>query len=446
MVEWTDDELKAAVEAYLTMLDQQEAGQLYSKARVRHALLEGMLSSRSGPSIEYRMRNISAVLELHGRAILAGYLPAVNVGENAAQRIWTIIENADLNGRASPQRSAAVHPRALPASPPPMIFFNIGWMKRYAGDQPDDPTIGGHGYLGLHTHGAEAFNFAPSEDRLLRGYRPPGSREQVRIERLGAGRQDDHVDGVTTVWLAREPGTGRTLIVGWYLNSRVFRHARDGGVDLNEERHGYSVEAQIDEGRLLPVVARSYHVASSRTAKGEGFGQKPTWYGAPTVNARVWAYIRSVEGAAPRAHAPSKGPPKNHDPELRRKVERAAVDHAIGYYKAIYGAECRIVSVEAEAKGWDLEVFNTPEPLLVEVKGLLNASLICELTPNEYAKMMMPSHRRRYVIYVVNNALASAPAVPIPSVFENAGGTTWQTKDGRELVVTERVGALLSCA
>lgn len=76
MAEWTDEELRGAVDGYLWMLGEQEAGRPYSKSEVRRGLLEGVLSSRTKPSVEFRMRNISAVLDAHGRAIVVGYVPA----------------------------------------------------------------------------------------------------------------------------------------------------------------------------------------------------------------------------------------------------------------------------------------------------------------------------------------------------------------------------------
>ena len=102
--------------------------------------------------------------------------------------------------------------------------------------------------------------------------------------------------------------------------------------------------------------------------------------------------------------------------------------------------------MEAEAKGWDLEVHGGDEPILVEVKGLLGQTLVCELTPNEYEKMLKPENRERYIIYVVNNALAEGPAVPIASVFAHAGGENWRTADGRDLVITPKVAAVLTCS
>ena len=83
------------------------------------------------------------------------------------------------------------------------------------------------------------------------------------------------------------------------------------------------------------------------------------------------------------------------------------------------------------------------EEWLVEVKGLLNAVVSCELTPNEYEKMQLPAHRKKYVIFVVNNALAEEPGSPIPSIFMRCDDGKWRTEDGRELQVSEKVGAVL---
>jgi len=331
------------------------------------------------------------------------------------------------------------------ATATPIIYFNIGWMREYAGPKADDPTIGAHGYLDDHTHGAECFNFSARPEGLVRGYRPPGSRDQTNITRLGAASDSDSFSGVLVVWLAREPASGTTLIVGWYRNATVYREALVGDCEVNGKVHYYSVEARVADATLLPPIARTFVVPSSRIQPGAGFGQKPTWYGAPHVDAQVRAYVHNWSS---RLDDQSPGlpttPPKNLDPELRRKVERAAVAHAKAYYRAKYGARCPIISVEAFGKGWDLEVFHEADPLLVEVKGLLNNDLICELTPNEFTKMLEEEHRDRYVVYVVNNALAEPPGMPIPAIFKHVGDGKWQTEDGRDLLITPKTGAVLS--
>lgn len=449
MADWSTDELRATIVAYLAMLGHQERGEAYSKSGFRRALIKGRLKGRSEASIEFRMRNISAVLDQHGRSILRGYLPAANVGEKVSDVIWSIIREMD----AAPPRGSRSNSKGKKdgidgarRAQPRIIYFNVGWMKRYEGPDPDDLTIGAHGYLEDHEHGAECHNFVAKE-AMVRGYRPPGNQEQTNLTRLGAKRSQESLKGVLVVWMAREPGTGRTLVVGWYRDATVYRTARDGDIDFNGERIHFTAEAQAQDAVLLPAAARTFEIRSSRVAPGEGFGQKPTWFGSPTVDKRVWAYVQTWLGGKRRTKpAPSKKPPRNLNPELRREVERAAVEHAKAYYKSLYGTQCPVETVESQAKGWDLEVFNRTQPLLVEVKGLLNAKLCCELTPNEYEKMMQPNNSSRYVVFVVNNALAKAPASPVASVFEHDEGRVWITADGRTLLFDERVGAVLTAS
>jgi 5-methylcytosine-specific restriction protein A len=91
--EWSDAELDAAVEAYLAMLGHQARGEDYSKAEYRRRYIAGPLSARPEASFEFRMRNISHVLdtELHADW-LRGYRPAANVGAATTARIREALE------------------------------------------------------------------------------------------------------------------------------------------------------------------------------------------------------------------------------------------------------------------------------------------------------------------------------------------------------------------
>lgn len=89
---WTNDELDAAVEAYLGMLDKEVRGQAFNKAEVNRELRKGRLSARARGSIEYRMQNISYVLQKRGERWVTGYKPAANVGTNTAAKIADAIE------------------------------------------------------------------------------------------------------------------------------------------------------------------------------------------------------------------------------------------------------------------------------------------------------------------------------------------------------------------
>ncbi len=75
---WSDDENDLLVADYFRMLSADLSGRNYSKAgHARH--LMDRLENRSKGAIEYKRRNLSAVLQGLGDTWLPGYLPAYNV-------------------------------------------------------------------------------------------------------------------------------------------------------------------------------------------------------------------------------------------------------------------------------------------------------------------------------------------------------------------------------
>lgn len=85
--DWTDVEIQAAVDAYLSMLSREQSGQKVVKAEENRILREGALAGRTKGSVEFRMQNISTVLVELDRARIEGYKPAKNVGANVARSI-----------------------------------------------------------------------------------------------------------------------------------------------------------------------------------------------------------------------------------------------------------------------------------------------------------------------------------------------------------------------
>lgn len=85
--DWSEEEFRAAVEAYMGMLGSLGRGEPVNKADVNRQLRAGSLWRRSKGSIEYRMQNISAVLETLGAAWIEGYKPMRNVGASGREQI-----------------------------------------------------------------------------------------------------------------------------------------------------------------------------------------------------------------------------------------------------------------------------------------------------------------------------------------------------------------------
>jgi hypothetical protein len=78
MVEdWTRAEVEIIVAEYFEMLQKEQAGIPYSKTETRQRIIP-LLKNRSNGSVEFKNRNISAVLARMGQPYIRGYLPAYN--------------------------------------------------------------------------------------------------------------------------------------------------------------------------------------------------------------------------------------------------------------------------------------------------------------------------------------------------------------------------------
>jgi 5-methylcytosine-specific restriction protein A len=93
---WSNEELMSAVQAYLGMLRQELAGELYNKAEVNRQLRGGPLAGRTKASVEFRMQNISAALYELKMPYIAGYLPARNIGSAVKEKMVELLRLNDI--------------------------------------------------------------------------------------------------------------------------------------------------------------------------------------------------------------------------------------------------------------------------------------------------------------------------------------------------------------
>ena len=82
---WTDEENDLIVADYFAMLVADLAGRPYVKAEHNRRLRTRI--GRSRPSIEFKHRNISAVLKGLGESWITGYLPAFNIQMSLADAV-----------------------------------------------------------------------------------------------------------------------------------------------------------------------------------------------------------------------------------------------------------------------------------------------------------------------------------------------------------------------
>lgn len=115
--DWTDAEVGAIVADYFEMLASEFAGRPYSKTEHRRRLV-GQLRGRTEASIEFKHRNISAVLrDLHWLWI-PGYKPASNYQERLSSAVERRVSaDSDLNRLAL---AAVSHDRPSPRAAGPL--------------------------------------------------------------------------------------------------------------------------------------------------------------------------------------------------------------------------------------------------------------------------------------------------------------------------------------
>lgn len=329
-----------------------------------------------------------------------------------------------------------------------MVFVNIGWMVHYKGVSASDPTLGGHGHLKTSTSGYEAWNFLPHKKNLY-GFVPRSAR--IKLSNfVGGTPKSEQIDGITVVWVARNPKDKKPYIVGWYKDATIFRAydhktiRRQGSDDV-----AYQIEAPADRAALLSIDQRHFPIPTAGSSGKGNLGQSPLWYGRDDkFRSSVADYIKAGGILKAPASPGKKKSNHQHDAELRKLIELAAVRHATDYYESEAGGSQTVKSVEKDGVGWDLNVTApTGAVSKVEVKGLSGRDVIVELTPNEYKRMQDPAHRADYIVYIVTEAGTKAARSHIfrhNAEVSTAKDLVWVTSDGRILKIVPLIAARLS--
>ena len=150
--DWNAAEITATVDDYLAMLEAELAGQAYSKAAHRRALLPRLSPVRTASAVEFKHQNISAAMLELGLPYIRGYKPMRNYQAALAAEIRRHLEadphllrtlGEGISGGTPPgsplQRTAPPSPSTRPAA-------SCGCRKPMrAGDTRESRRRRGHG-------------------------------------------------------------------------------------------------------------------------------------------------------------------------------------------------------------------------------------------------------------------------------------------------------------
>ena len=161
-----------------------------------------------------------------------------------------------------------------------IIFCNITWLKNYVGVSNDD-KLGktGEGYIVENNEAHEAYNFQDYNGKCY-GYvsNKGGSLHLERFEK--ATVNDDSVDKVLVIWVAKQGKTGKNVIVGWYKDAILYKYSQEsysyGGIGRDLY---FSMEAMSKDCYLLPESERKFEISRAVVVgKDMGMGQSNIWY------------------------------------------------------------------------------------------------------------------------------------------------------------------------
>ena len=93
---WTNDELEASVDAYLSIQARYPNDEKFNKSAEHKLLQSGALANRNSKSIDYRLQNLSALFDELGLKTIVHYKPKVNIGSGVAARLTKILESKGL--------------------------------------------------------------------------------------------------------------------------------------------------------------------------------------------------------------------------------------------------------------------------------------------------------------------------------------------------------------
>lgn len=93
---WTDDELEASVGAYLAIRARYPNDEKFNKSFEHRLLQASVLPGRNNNSIDYRLKNISALFKEHGLKTMSAYPPKEHLGSGIASRLNRILQSKGL--------------------------------------------------------------------------------------------------------------------------------------------------------------------------------------------------------------------------------------------------------------------------------------------------------------------------------------------------------------
>jgi len=136
-----------------------------------------------------------------------------------------------------------------------IVFARIAWHPRYDGKYPL-PFTAAYWTEKSNSEYAEWLNFKSVRGKCYGWVKPSSSWTADLKKNLGADSEAESIDGVTVIWVARDPNGG-SKIVGWYENATMFSNLINRPKPL---KYSYLFVSHVKDCVLLEEHQRSFKI------------------------------------------------------------------------------------------------------------------------------------------------------------------------------------------
>ena len=288
---WSELELRDAVKAYVEMQNKESAGQKFVKKHCYKLLAEK--HGRTEKSFEYRMQNISYVLQNMGRKWLTGLKPAKNVGTTIAGQIedYLLQEYREKSRKATFFETIHATIKDNKEKPKTNRFDHKRMIVI-------DMYSGSYAQIGI---GHEVFNLErnPVDNRFY-GYCPPHDDIDI-CKNFGAKDKKGFVGDILVVYVTKKEEGNDREIIGFMPSAKV-HGMKQSGKKLSRTFFDPKIQKTMEssysvEGDILIDLRNQVNKFEIEIAKYNKFiFRRQRFYGGdyPELGNRIIAYIEDI--------------------------------------------------------------------------------------------------------------------------------------------------------
>lgn len=163
-----------------------------------------------------------------------------------------------------------------------MIVCRVAYMDEYKGiSKSDKPTNGGQ-HVKDTGHAEEAFNFYNIRGNCYgfveTKHTKTGENKRLTLENIDESFKGKEIgENVKAVFVALNPETKKTVVVGWYDNANVYRNRQYH--KINKIEHQYNIVCDYEDAHLIKEGKRVFEIPNAAVAGNKyGIGQSNIWY------------------------------------------------------------------------------------------------------------------------------------------------------------------------